>query len=138
MLCDKYKSPGYKKLTIYFNKDLILTNIYNNNFFIVTSEERKTIKNFIEALTCYNFEEAKLYISKDFIYLFNFEELLKNFNLDYKFLNNIYFKQIPEMYVNISILVKHDDKNSIIHLGMVKEHNSFGKWKIYNIEKEMG
>lgn len=109
------------------------------NNFIATGEEENTTTNFLTALKNFDHEHAKSFISKNYINYFNLQELSDFFylNKDYKALSKIRYEKSPKDCKITSILIKEKNNTiSLIHLFMLKELDSFGLWKIYNIEKE--
>ncbi|MDR1067388.1 MAG: hypothetical protein LBL35_08180 [Clostridiales bacterium] len=107
--------------------------------FISLSDTDNTVKRFVEALSKSMFDDAKAYISKNFINDFNFDEMSLYFNSEnnYKTLIKAEFSERPKNCVTNSILVLNDDsRNSILHVYLIKEPDGFGNWKICGIEKE--
>lgn len=97
---------------------------------------------FIKAVANNGPDDAKVYLSKNLkaVGSLDFEELKKVFNgnIAYKYLSKVRFSHLPENIVTNSILVMNNaiQKNSIIHVYMVKEPDMHGSWKICGIERE--
>ena len=96
------------------------------------------VKSFLEALNNNYFDEAMGYISKNVVEPVNFEEIYSIFEgvKSYKYLISV--KKSSPYLRQVSIAVKKQPKSKIeiINLKMVNEPDSFGKWKIYHVEKE--
>ncbi len=105
--------------------------------YINYSEEYHTVEQFLEALSKWQHDDAKVYISKNFANDFDLDELSRFFaeKIDYKNLIKVEFNKSPKNCKSNSILILDKDR-SIVHLYLVKEPDKFGKWKIYSIEKE--
>ena len=95
-----------------------------------------TVKSFLEALNNNYIDEAMGYISKNVISPINFNEIYSIFEgvKSYKCLISV--TKNTSLLKQVSIAVKKSSKNriEIINLKMVNEPDSFGKWKIYQIE----
>ncbi len=105
--------------------------------YINYSEEYYTVERFLEAISKWQHDDAKVYISKNFANDFDLDELSRFFDqkLDYMNLIKVEFHKAPKNCKSNSIMMMDKDR-SIVHLHLVKEPDKFGKWKIYSIEKE--
>jgi hypothetical protein len=107
--------------------------------FFSLSDTDDTVKCFIDALSKSRLDDAKAYISKNFVKDFNLDEISRYINREnnYKTLIKAEFLETPRNCVTNSILVLNNDScNSIIHVHLIKEPDGFGNWKICGIEKE--
>lgn len=105
------------------------------------SDEENTVKLFVDALTRSRLEDARVYISKNYAKDFDLNELSDYFHTmcNYKNLIKAEFNEAPKNCKTNSILVLSCDNkrgDNIVHLHMIKEPDSFSKWKIYGIDKE--
>jgi len=100
---------------------------------LVSAED--TAKLFVEALSASRLEDARACISKGSDSYFDLTELSEYFskNYNYKRLQKARLVAQQGNCTTDSILVQEHNRNSIIHLHMVKE---LGFWKIYDIDKE--
>lgn len=109
----------------------------NKPFFSIPNANG-TVKSFLEALNNNYIDEAMGYISKNVISPINFSDIYSIFEgvKSYKCLISV--TKNTSLLKQVSIAVKKSSKNriEIINLKMVNEPDSFGKWKIYQIEKE--
>lgn len=128
-----------KKTNIKFaSKDFQPTYNRYNPFFSICNEEAIT-KLFLEALIKNSTEEAKKYVSKNFVDKIDLFELKDFFteNANYKKLTKIEFDNRPKNSKTNSILfVGENNSSSIINLHMICEPDSFSKWKIYAVDRE--
>ena len=94
-----------------------------------------TARLFVEALSASRLEDARACISKGSDRYFDLTELSEYFsqNYNYKRLQKARLVAQQGNCITDSILVQERNRNSIIHLHMVKE---LGFWKIYDIDKE--
>ena len=94
-----------------------------------------TARLFVEALSSSRLEDAQACISKGSAKYFDLTELSAYFsqNYNYKRLKKVELGVHPGNCITDSILVQECNKNSIIHLHMIKE---LGFWRIYDIDKE--
>ncbi|MBO8435264.1 MAG: hypothetical protein IAC55_08105 [Tyzzerella sp.] len=110
----------------------------NGSPFFSIPNENGTVKLFLEALENKYFDEAMGYISKNVSQFLSFEEIYSVFEgiKSYKCLISV-SKESPFLK-QVSIAVKRHSKQKIeiINLKMINEPDNFGKWKIYQIEKE--
>ena len=94
-----------------------------------------TSRLFVEALSSSRIDDAKECISKGSVRYFDLTELSEYFsqNYNYKRLKKAELGARLGNCITDSILVQESNKNSIIHLHMIKE---LGFWRIYDIDKE--
>ncbi len=128
------KAFGEIKINNKFNSDIFKQSFCG--FRILNDESIANL--FLETLLLNGCEAAKRYVSKSFLDRIDLDEIRGFFmSTRYKNLINVEFNHSPKNCRTNSILVLKDDtKNSIIHLHFVHEPDSFGKWKIYAIDKE--
>lgn len=143
-----YNKCGYfmslkneKKINVnikFATKSLQTTYNKYSPFFSMCNEDAIT-QLFLEALIKNSAEEAKKYISKNFVDKIDLYELKDFFsdNVNYKKLTKIEFdNKIKKSKTNSILFVGGDNNSSIINLHMICEPDSFSKWKIYAIDME--
>jgi len=113
--------------------------VFNSPCFAST-EDDNTVKLFLDAVSKWHFDEAKVYFSKSFYNDFDeatFIELFAN-TTNYKKLYKAEFYERPRNCRTDSVLLMEDagKKDTIMHIHMMKEPDSYSKWKIYRIETE--
>ncbi len=125
----------FVKLPIKAKSDRVFLPIKRSSPSFGIFDESTTVKKFVAALSANLHDEALHYISKNYAKDFDLDELSEYFgvNYSYKELIKVEFKNKPKNCKTNSILVFEQNKNSIIHLHMIKELDS---WKIYSIDKE--
>jgi hypothetical protein len=108
------------------------------NNFIAIHDADNTAHRFLNALVCFEHEDAKSYISKNFVRDFDLNKLSAFFHgADmYKKLLCVEFTPAPRNCATNSILVMGKGGSSIIHLRMIHEPDSVSNWKIYSIDRE--
>ena len=115
------------------------TSVFNSPCF-ASPDDDNTVKLFLDAVSKWRFDEAKAYFSKNFHDDFDesiFEELFAN-TTNYKKLYKAEFSERPRNCKTDSVLLLEEagKKGIIMHLHMMKEPDSYSKWKIYRIETE--
>ena len=115
------------------------TSVFNSPCF-ASADDDNTVKLFLDAVSKWRFDEAKAYFSKNFHDDFDesiFEELFAN-TTNYKKLYKAEFNESPRNCKTDSVLLLEEagKKGIIMHLHMMKEPDSYSKWKIYRIETE--
>lgn len=122
---------NYKKNQFYFN--------YNYKPFFSVLNENCTTKFFIDALLKDSFEDAKVYISKEFNYNCDLDEISDIFKSGktYKYLIDVSFDRYKKQKVNSILITDKEHKySSIIHMYLIDEPDKYSKWKIFMIERE--
>jgi hypothetical protein len=106
--------------------------------FVSVQDADTTASQFLNALARLEHEDAKAYISKNFVRDFDLIQLSQFFqNLEgYKSLLRMEFNPGPKNCATNSFLVLKDDSVSIIHLRMIREPDGVSNWKIYGIDQE--
>ncbi len=106
--------------------------------FFTQADDKDTVRLFVNALSNWQHEDAKVYISKNFAHDFNLNELSHFFKeaKGYKCCFNIEFENMPKNCKSNSIVVCDKEKEQVVHLYLIKEPDKFSNWKIYGIEKE--
>jgi len=100
-------------------------------------DENQTVKSFVDALAGSRFDDARAYISKPYADVFDLDELSDYFSENKVCVSAaVAFRKAPRNCLTKSILMREKDRDSVIHLHMVREPDSFGNWKIYGIDKE--
>lgn len=100
-----------------------------------------TIDSFLRAMRLEKIEDAKVYISKNYLDRIDLDELSdvllpgRKLSVSYV-LKTDYRKETPKGCVSKAFLVMDGKDTSLFNINMLKEPNSFGKWKIYSIERE--
>lgn len=131
--------PSNNKSSIKINTNL--SKLQNNFIKYINKDSNYTIKCFIEAIIKNSTDEAKVYISKNYIDKIDLiqlkDEVLKNKKISHllvkgKFLNIPKNCKVDTML----ILDKEHCKSRFIHIYMLHEPDSFANWKIYEIEEE--
>lgn len=122
---------NYKHNQFYFN--------YSYKPFFSVLNENCTTRCFIDALLKNDVDDAKVYISKEFSYNFDLDEISDIFKngKTYKYLINISFNKYKTQKVNSVLITDKDHEYSnIIHMYLIDEPDKYSKWKIFMIEKE--
>jgi len=105
-----------------------------------STEDDNTTTLFLDAVSKWRFDEAKVYFSKSFHDNFDestFAELFSS-TTNYKKLYKAEFSARPLGCKTDSVLLMEEagKKGVIMHIHMMKEPDSYSKWKIYRIETE--
>ncbi len=135
-----YQFIKQEKLHQYKNKNFHFYKTENfdwcNKPFFAVANENCVINGFLAAIKNCSIDEAKTYVSKNFVSSIDFEGLKNIFDSEseYKYLINLPFEDQKNKLTN-SILVG-GNKTNIVHVHMIHEPDRYGRWKIYNIEKE--
>ena len=100
-----------------------------------------TIDSFLKAMRLDKIEDAKVYISKNYLDRVDLDELSDELLLGRKLsiscvLKTGGTKMPPKDCVSKAFLIVDGKGASLFNINMLKEPNSFGKWKIYSIERE--
>jgi len=100
-----------------------------------------TIDSFLKAMRLDKIEDAKVYISRNYLDRVDLDELsdalLPGRKLSVScILKTDAHKNTPKDCISKAFLVVDGKGASLFNINMLKEPNSFGKWKIYSIERE--
>jgi len=96
---------------------------------------------FLKAISLDKIDDARVYISKNYLERVDLDELSdallpgRKLSISYvlKADDN---KKTPKDCISRAFLVVDGPRASLFNINMLKEPNSFGKWKIYSIERE--
>jgi len=94
---------------------------------------------FMEAITKYSTEDAKKYISRNFVSTMDFVELKDFFveNNKYKVVDKIDFDNRKNFITKSIVFFGEDKKNmNLINIHMINEPDRYSKWKIFAFDKE--
>ena len=112
-------------------------------FFAVSYSDtaEHTIDSFLKAMRLDNIEDAKVYISRNYLDRVDLDELSDALLLGRKLsvscvLKTSVNRSTPKDCISKAFLVVDGKGSSLFNVNMLKEPNSFGKWKIYSIERE--
>ena len=126
-----------------FNNKFI--NIKNNNnkfkVYITDKDSNYTVNKFFDIINNSVFiDDAKIYISKNYIDRINLNKLKNMFSnkKSYPFIIDINFNNVPKNCKKDTIFIVDENKNitNILHIYMLHEPDEFCNWKIYGIEEE--
>ena len=101
-----------------------------------------TIERFLKAMRLKRVDDAKVYISKNYLERIDFEELLDvlpDGELSLRYIVKAdYVEDVPKGCISKSFLITDGNsaRTRMFNINMLKEPNHFGKWKIYSIERE--
>ena len=100
-----------------------------------------TVDSFLKAVRLKHIEDAQVYISKNYQDRIDLDELtdllVQGRGVSVRHvLGSNYRAEVPKGCVSKAFLVTDGAKSSLFNVNMLKEPNSFGKWKIYSIERE--
>jgi len=108
--------------------------------FIGNAKDENVGSLFFKAITKSSLEDAKKYVSKDFIDMIDLEEIKDFFvqNKAYKIVDYVPFKGAKKNIKINSLLFKSDNlkDSSVISLYLVMEPDANSYWKICGIDKE--
>ena len=116
---------------------------YGKPFFTIGYNDtaEHTIDSFLKAMRHEKIEDAKVYISKNYLDRIDLDELSDALLPEHKLsvsyvLKTGCHKEMPKDCISKAFLVMDGEKESLYNINMLKEPNRFGKWKIYSIERE--
>lgn len=100
-----------------------------------------TLEGFLKAMRLEKFEDAKVYISKNYLDRVDLDELSDALLPGSKLcISNVlktgYRQESPKGCISKAFLVMEGKNASLFNIHMLKEPNHFGIWKIYSIERE--
>ncbi|MCL2593743.1 MAG: hypothetical protein FWD82_10340 [Defluviitaleaceae bacterium] len=102
--------------------------------FVEKEKSEYTTKEFLNALKSDFKDDAKAYISRDFVNsidLHKYENITKKQKIPFVICAN--YDKLPK---NCKLDTIMTTDTEIFHLYMLKEPDKFGKWKIYGIDRE--
>ena len=100
-----------------------------------------TLDGYLKAMRLEKIEDAKVYISKNYLDRIDLDELSDALLPESKLcmsyvLKTDYKHEPPKGCISKSFVVMEGGSASLFNIYMLKEPNRFGKWKIYSIERE--
>lgn len=99
-----------------------------------------TLDSFLRAMSLAELEDAKVYISKNYLNRIDLEELsdalISESKLCVSYVLKTDYHQGPKNCIVKAFIVMEGESASLFNIYMLKEPNRFGKWKIYSIERE--
>ena len=100
-----------------------------------------TMDSFLKAISLDKIDDAKVYISKNYLERVDLDELsdalLPGRKISVSYVQKASSdKKTPKDCISKAFLIVDGARASLFNINMLKEPNSFGKWKIYSIERE--